>query len=465
MKDPAETSSLPQENECGEQQSPNTQIYSSGKPSLGELDAQVISGQGVAPLEGLSAKLAEVQALPSIEGLRSQMAAVQALPSLEGLRSQIASVQALPSLEGLRSQMATAQALPSMERLRSQMAAVQALPSLEGLRAQLDAVQVLPSLEGLRSQMAAAQALPSMERLRSQMATVQALPSLEGLRAQLDAVQVLPSLEGLRNQMAAVQALPSLERLSAQLAAVQALPSLEALRAQMPRVRLKDHKLFDTFENAVSTYQEVLNSSVLAKFIVSESGNRKLQSLIGIIQPHSSDFAEVEDRKDSNLSEKYIIGFLNNDDEPSRLPRLAYDYIRVYLNHIIRIAEIILMVVTLWQAYEFLEGKLRNTSTATEIRQVIQELPADQKMMLSSYRIIIRDRVILRAGPSREYAALVHLQLGAKAEVLDERGRWIKVSVELFGEDIEGWVYRSLTAPISKKKGIKDDASFLTKQP
>lgn len=60
MKDTADSSSLPQENECGEQLSLKTQIYSSVTPSLGELDAQVTSGQAVASLENPSAQLAVV---------------------------------------------------------------------------------------------------------------------------------------------------------------------------------------------------------------------------------------------------------------------------------------------------------------------------------------------------------------------------------------------------------------------
>jgi hypothetical protein len=236
------------------------------------------------------------------------------------------------------------------------------------------------------------------------------------------------------------------------MAAVHAMPSLEGLRTQMAAVQIKENWFAGTFASALTSYQELVNSSALARFIISESGSRALQSLRDIDPFDGSEFAEAVDVQTPALSEEEIVGFLSDGGEPSSLPNQAYSYLRVCLTYLHRMAKVILTVVAIWQAYDFLEEKLQGASSATEVREVIRELPSEQRNLLYSYRVVIRDRVILRDGPGTHYADVGRLQLGTPLEVLEVQERWVKVSVDLFGEDTEGWVYRSLTAPIAHKK-------------
>ncbi|MNR45849.1 hypothetical protein D3C85_1647430 [compost metagenome] len=102
----------------------------------------------------------------------------------------------------------------------------------------------------------------------------------------------------------------------------------------------------------------------------------------------------------------------------------------------------------MWQAADFVNDKLSGVKKPTEIRQILEQLPHEQLGLLTGYRILIRDGVILRSSASKQSDVLGRPQIGTLVEVLEEGDAWIKVSIELFGEIKEGWIYRSYTAPI-----------------
>ncbi|TFB39803.1 SH3 domain-containing protein [Pseudomonas sp. F01002] len=61
------------------------------------------------------------------------------------------------------------------------------------------------------------------------------------------------------------------------------------------------------------------------------------------------------------------------------------------------------------------------------------------------FQSFLRDTLILRAGPNKRSEELGRTKLGTRLEVKAERGSWIHVSVELNGDELEGWVYAQYT--------------------
>ncbi|WP_264312446.1 SH3 domain-containing protein [Pseudomonas putida] len=103
------------------------------------------------------------------------------------------------------------------------------------------------------------------------------------------------------------------------------------------------------------------------------------------------------------------------------------------------------------QAYEYVDSKLQGAASAQQVQDVIKALPSEHRALLASYRVVIREQAVLRAGPESGSAKAGRLRLSDRVEVLEERDGWIKVSVDLDDEEAEGWMSRSRTAPIADK--------------
>ncbi len=156
-------------------------------------------------------------------------------------------------------------------------------------------------------------------------------------------------------------------------------------------------------------------------------------------------------KADSEM-EGEIVSVLAKGGDTSALPKPALAYLREYYLLLFHIMELFVLLVAVPQALEYLNGKLVGADQPETVRQVISDLPEHQRELLSGYRILTRDRVILRSAPDKQSDDLGRLPLGTPVEVLDTSGAWIKVEVELFGETREGWVFRGFAAAIPPRK-------------
>lgn len=89
--------------------------------------------------------------------------------------------------------------------------------------------------------------------------------------------------------------------------------------------------------------------------------------------------------------------------------------------------------------------------SAQQVRDVIKGLPSEHRALLTSYRVVIREQAILRAGPGSGADEIGRLRLGDRVEALEEQDGRIKVVIDVDGEEVEGWLPRSRTAPIADK--------------
>lgn len=393
-----------------------------------------LEGPSVSLHGDLRAQLNSAQ-LESWKEISSQLAAARVLPVINPLRELRETLASVSPLSGLREQLAMLQPQPWKEVIGRPLATVQTLPSLEGIRPQLEPIQALVSSRGLISQLASGKVFPSMEELSAQLAAARILPSLEGFRAQLANTQLFSSSAGFQAQLSAVKALPSIARLSSELGLLSA----------------QGRNFSSALEGVVASYDNVIKSSSLAKLLVAESGERALQSLEELLargKPEPSDFVGDELPE---VVQSEVVDFLSRGGQLKQLSKQAYSHLVTVWTVLKWLASTFVFLVAVAQAYEYLEKKLEGVTSAQQVQDVIKGLPSEHRMLLMSYRVVFREQAVLRVGPGSGAREIGRLRLGDRVEVLEERDGWIKVSVNVEGEETEGWLSRARTAPIADK--------------
>ncbi|MFK3906671.1 SH3 domain-containing protein [Pseudomonas monteilii] len=199
---------------------------------------------------------------------------------------------------------------------------------------------------------------------------------------------------------------------------------------------------------------EGLPSSTLSNSLYSGlvSSPSKIVKGEGVSRIDISATGDVRVMKTDPDLEVQIVDAIVNGRGIESLPKSAGEYLREYLIFLMFLLEAFVLLVDVPQSVEYLASKLDGVKEAKEIRQVVSEIPDEHRARLSNYRVLTRDRVMLRSGPDKLSADLGRLQIGTPMEVLAESGGWVNVYVEVFGEIREGWVYRGFTAIIPEPK-------------
>lgn len=392
-----------------------------------------LDGPSVSLHGNLRAQLNSAE-LESWKGISSQLAAARVLPVIDPVRELRETLASVSPLFGLREQLAMLQPQAWREVIGVPLTGLRALPSLEGIRSQLEPIQALIPSSGLFPQLVTANLLPSIEGLSAQLAAVRALPSLEGFQAHLEATQVFSSAAGF----------PVL------LSAVKALPSIAGLTAELSFLSAQGRRFSSALEGVFASYDNVIKSSSLARLLVADSTERTLQSLEELLAHSQSDPVDVVDDDEAEVAEEEVVDLLSRGGQLTQLSKQAYAHLVTVWRVLKWLAGTLLFLVSAAQAYEYLEEKLEGVASAQQVQDVINELPSEHRALLASYRVVIREQAVLRAGPGSGSDEIGRLYLGDRVEVLEERDGWIKVSVD-HGEETEGWLFRSRTAPIADK--------------
>ena len=175
---------------------------------------------------------------------------------------------------------------------------------------------------------------------------------------------------------------------------------------------------------------------------------QSLEELLAHSQPDPVD--RVDDER-AEVAEEEVVDLLSRGGQLTQLSKQAFAQLVTVWRVLKWLAGILVFLVSVAQAYEYLEKKLEGVTSAQEVQDVIKELSSEHRTLLKSYRVVIREQAVLRAGPGSGSDETGRLHLGDRVEVLEERDGWIKVSVDLDDEETEGWLYRSRTAPIADK--------------
>ena len=303
------------------------------------------------------------------------------------------------------------------ETARQAAATLKAMNNNSSLKAAAAAVEAMNNNSGLKATAAAIEAMSNNSGLKAAAAAVEAMNNNSGLKAAAAAIEAMNKSSGLRAAAAAIEAMNKSSGLRAAAAALKAWGDQE--------------------------------SPLLAYLATNVSPDISgLVEAAGAAQTRALAFGEAAVIRVMPALEGEIVELLRNGNAVEQLPKPAIAHLLEYVWYLYHAAQFFVLVVAMWQAVDFLKEKLSIVHKPTEIHQVLEQLPQEKLDLLTGYRVLIRNKVVLRSFATTQSEVLARPQIGTLVEVLEEGEAWIKVSVEIFGETMEGWIYRSYTAPI-----------------
>lgn len=384
------------------------------------------------------------QALASVQSMNTS--------SLQQARAVIESMNNSP----LRQTLAAADSMNSSS-LQQARAAVESFNS-SSLRPTLAAVESMNS-SSLQQAMAAVKSM-NIPSMKLAMATVDSINS-SSLR------QAVAAIESIKNPpwkqaMAAVNAMDNASW-RATAAALNSLnnSSLQSARAALDSLNLASWKSafagLDSLTNrsalrmaaaAVTSWGE-LNSPLLSYLASDEAPDLALllreaafDDPLDLIE--SGEFEEFE----ATAVDGQIVERLDRGDAVEQLPAVSRARLIACLVFLIGMASAIVDVIGVWQAYDFVQEKLFGAESSTEITGTLATIPVDKLSLLEGHRVLTGDKVNLRTEPSEQSEIKALPQKGALLQVLEDGEVWIRVSVDVAGETLEGWIARRYTIPI-----------------
>lgn len=382
------------------------------------------------------------------------MASIQEMDSAS-LRQARAAVESMNN-SPLRLSLAAVESMNSSS-LQQARAAVEAFNS-SSLRPTLAAVESMNS-SSLQQAMAAVKSM-NIPSIKLAMAAVDSINS-SSLR---EAVAVIESIKNppWKQTMAAVNAMDNASW-KATAAALDALnsSSLRSARAALDSLNLA------SWRSAFAGLDSLTNSSALriAAAAVTSWGELKSPLLSYLASDGAPDlslllreavFDDALDLIESGEFEELeaaavdgqIVERLESGDGVEQLSAASRARVIAYLVVLISVASALVDVIGVWQAYDFVQEKLFGAKTPTEVTETLAKIPADKLSLLKGLRVLNGDKVNLRTEPSDQSEIKALPQKGALLEVLEDGEVWIRVSVDVAGETLEGWVARRYTIPI-----------------
>lgn len=384
------------------------------------------------------------QALASVQSMNTS--------SLQQARAVVESMNNSP----LRQTLAAAESMNSSSLLQAR-AAVESLNS-SSLRPTLAAVESMNS-SSLQQAMAAVKSM-NIPSMKLAMATVDSFNS-SSLR------QAVAAIESIKNPpwkqaMAAVDAMDNASW-RATAAALNSLnnSSLRSARAALDSLNLASWRSafarLDSLTNrsalrmaaaAVTSWGQ-LNSPLLSYLASDEAPDLALllreaafDAPLDLIE--SGELEEFE----ATAVDGQIVERLDRGDTVEHLPAVSRARLIACIVFLISMASAIVNIIDLWQAYDFVQEKLSGVKSSTEITETLATIPVDKLSLLEGHRVLTGDKVNLRTEPSEQSEIKALPQKGALLEVLEDGEVWIRVSVDVAGESLEGWIARRYTIPI-----------------
>lgn len=105
------------------------------------------------------------------------------------------------------------------------------------------------------------------------------------------------------------------------------------------------------------------------------------------------------------------------------------------------------VVITIISIFSCTQADIEKATSPEEIRHVVKSMHADRREILAGYSVVTGSNVILRSRADKNSPELGRLPMNTWVENLhDDADAWIHVSVEIGGEEIEGWIARRYLA-------------------
>lgn len=267
--------------------------------------------------------------------------------------------------------------------------------------------------------------------------------------------------------MAAIESAKNPPWKQAMEAALQSIdnPGLKAARAALESLKVSSWK------NAFTELDSITSSAALRMAAVAiESWGDLHSPLIGYLAtdeapdissilgevalqyPESFFSSNTVEHSDVPAMERQIVDLLDCGDAIEQLPEIARAHLLQYMAYLYHFMKVIMYLTTVWQAVVFVQGQLSDAKSPAEVKESIAQTPQEQASLLSGHRVLIGDKVNLRTSPSEKSEIKALPKMGAVLEVLEDGEVWIRVSVDVSGEILEGWIARRYTVAIDIPK-------------
>jgi hypothetical protein len=215
---------------------------------------------------------------------------------------------------------------------------------------------------------------------------------------------------------------------------------------------------------ALGSYQELINGSALASFLVAPNDTGKLPTQVievkGFDNLEADGFTVLDADQMHNVDLEIVKAL--SEGEATALPAPAVQRLRAVYLQIVFIWDMLIRIFDTYAAIAVLVGLMSGTSEPADVPKQAALLPNYERQLLADYRIVNRNGARLRAGPSTSSQVLLSLQLGMPVEVQEKNEKgWFRVSLEYQGEWVEGWIYFTVTTPVpapQRSNGLVVDA-------
>ncbi|MNO35744.1 hypothetical protein D3C76_257990 [compost metagenome] len=173
---------------------------------------------------------------------------------------------------------------------------------------------------------------------------------------------------------------------------------------------------------------------------------------VALQNPESLFSSDTAEHEDVPAMERQIFEKIDSGDAVGQLPAPARAHLLQYMMYLYHFMNVIMYLMNVWQAVAFAQGELSDAKSPAEVKACIAQIPQDQASLLSGHRVLIGDKVKLRTQPSEKSEIKALPKIGAILEVLEDGEVWIRVSVDVSGEILEGWIARRYTVAIDIPK-------------
>lgn len=242
-------------------------------------------------------------------------------------------------------------------------------------------------------------------------------------------------------------------------------PGLKAARAALESLKVSSWRNAFTELNSITSSSALRMAAVaigswgnldspLLGYLASEEAHdiSAILAEVAVQNPESLFSSDTAEHEDVPAMERQIVDKIDSGDAVGQLPAPARAHLLQYMMYLYHFMNVIMYLMNVWQAVAFAQGELSDAKSPAEVKACIAQIPQDQASLLSGHRVLIGDKVKLRTQPSEKSEIKALPKIGAILEVLEDGEVWIRVSVDVSGEIIEGWIARRYTVAIEIPK-------------
>ncbi len=210
-------------------------------------------------------------------------------------------------------------------------------------------------------------------------------------------------------------------------------PGMRAFQEQVERMAAaaNDSRVSDLLARTVVSLQELTTSSVLANYLLPaqepDQPDKQSVDVENFENLEIGDWAELEIIDHDDIDHQIVQAIKSGQVE--QLPEPAAQRLQFVLARIVVVWDMLMRIFNTCMAVIYLSALMSTTTAPSDIHKLAEQLPNEQKELLSDYRIVNREGARLRAEATTNSQILRSLKLGTLVEVIEYNDEgWYRVA-------------------------------------